>query len=160
MRKSQGTRTQTWRESDLGACACSQLRRTARAASNVYDRYLAPVGLTVTQYAVLVNIGRAERIRRTDLAAELGMDRTTLTRNLRPLETRKLLESVTGDDRREKLLQLTSAGVKRLEASYPLWAEAQRYVTGEIGERGLSRLRAALGTVSKALGEAGKRVGQ
>lgn len=144
-----------WRESDLGACACSQLRRTARVASNVYDRHLAPVGLTVSQYAALVNIGRADRCRRTDLARQLGMDRTTLTRNLRPLERRKLIETVAGDDRRERQIQLTAAGLAQLDASYPLWADAQRFVVREIGEQGLAELRAALTLVARALRPAG-----
>jgi DNA-binding MarR family transcriptional regulator len=140
-----------WRHSDLGACACSQLRRTARVASAVYDRFLAPVGLTVTQYAILVNIGRADQIRRTDLAAVLGMERTTLTRNLRPLERKKLIKTVAGADRRERLIQLTTAGLKRLAESHPLWEKAQRYVIGELGEHGLAQLRAALTTVSERL---------
>lgn len=137
-----------WRHSDLGACACSQLRRTARVASAVYDRFLAPVGLTVTQYAILVNIGRADRIRRTDLANVLGMERTTLTRNLRPLERKKLIKTVAGADRRERLIQLSAMGLKRLAESHPLWEDAQRYVIGELGEQGVAQLRAALSTVS------------
>ena len=140
-----------WRHSDLGACACSQLRRTARVASAVYDRFLAPVGLTVTQYAILVNIGRADQIRRTDLAHVLGMERTTLTRNLRPLERKKLIKTVAGEDRRERLIQLSTTGLKRLAESHPLWEDAQRYVIGELGEQGLAQLRAALTTVSDRL---------
>jgi DNA-binding MarR family transcriptional regulator len=140
-----------WRHSDLGACACSQLRRTARVASAVYDRFLAPTGLTVTQYAILVNIGRADQIRRTDLANLLGMERTTLTRNLRPLECKKLIKTVAGEDRRERRIQLTTAGLKRLAESHPLWEDAQRYVIGELGEEGVARLRAALTTVSDRL---------
>lgn len=140
-----------WRHSDLGACACSQLRRTARVASAVYDRFLAPVGLTVTQYAILVNVGRADRIRRTDLAQRLGMERTTLTRNLRPLERKKLIKTMAGEDRRERLIQLTTTGLKRLAESHPLWEDAQRYVIGELGEQGLAQLRAALTTVSDRL---------
>ena len=72
--------------SEYGPCACSQLRRTARKLSALYDQTLAPAGITVTQYALLVNVARAGKISRTALAAQLGMDRTTLTRNLMPLE--------------------------------------------------------------------------
>jgi DNA-binding MarR family transcriptional regulator len=140
-----------WRHSDLGVCACSQLRRTARVASAVYDRFLAPVGLTVTQYAILVNVGRADQIRRTDLAAVLGMERTTLTRNLRPLERKKLIKTLAGEDRRERLIELTKTGLTRLAESHPLWEDAQRYVIGELGERGLAQLRTALTTVSERL---------
>lgn len=145
-------RGDVWRNPDLGACACSQLRRTARAASAIYDRYLAPVGLTVTQYAILVNIGRADRISRTELADLMGMERTTLTRNLQPLERQSLIKTTTGGDRRERLIHLTPTGLKRLESAYPLWAEAQRYFVAEVGEKGLTQLRSALTTVVSALG--------
>jgi DNA-binding MarR family transcriptional regulator len=143
---------EVWRNPDLGACACSQLRRTARAASAIYDRHLAPVGLTVTQYAILVNIGRADRISRTELADLMGMERTTLTRNLQPLERQSLIKTTTGGDRRERLIHLSPAGLKRLEAAYPLWAEAQRFFVAEVGEKGLTQLRHALTTVVGALG--------
>ena len=96
MERRKAAAEEVWRNPDLGACACSQLRRTARAASAIYDRYLAPVGLTVTQYAILVNIGRADRISRTDLADLMGMERTTLTRNLQPLERQSLIKTTTG----------------------------------------------------------------
>jgi DNA-binding MarR family transcriptional regulator len=143
---------EVWRNPDLGACACSQLRRTARAASAIYDRYLAPVGLTVTQYAILVNIGRGDRISRTDLADLMGMERTTLTRNLQPLERQRLIKTTTGGDRRERLIHLSPGGLERLEAAYPLWAEAQRFFLAEVGEKGLTQLRHALTTVVSALG--------
>jgi DNA-binding MarR family transcriptional regulator len=143
---------EVWRNPDLGACACSQLRRTARAASAIYDRHLAPVGLTVTQYAILVNIGRADRISRTELADVMGMERTTLTRNLQPLERQSLIKTTTGGDRRERLIHLSPKGLERLEAAYPLWAEAQRFFVAEVGERGLTQLRQALTTVVSALG--------
>jgi DNA-binding MarR family transcriptional regulator len=143
---------EVWRNPDLGACACSQLRRTARAASAIYDRYLAPIGLTVTQYAILVNIGRADRISRTDLADLMGMERTTLTRNLQPLERQSLIKTTTGGDRRERLIHLTPTGLKRLESAYPLWAEAQRFFVAEVGEKGLTQLRHALTSVVSALG--------
>src|SRR4051812_31437692 len=91
-------------------CICSQLRRTARMISSLYDRELAASGISVTQYALLARIGRADGLSRTTLAAQLGMDRTTLTRNLGPLERAGLVTSKSGEDRREKLLQLTSAG--------------------------------------------------
>jgi len=75
---------------ELGPCACSQVRRTARAISSFYDAALSAADLTITQYAILTNIARAGRLKLTVLAAKLGMERTTLTRNLRPLMKNKL----------------------------------------------------------------------
>ena len=140
-----------WLRPALGICACSQLRRTARAASAVYDEFLAPARLTVTQYAILVTIGRAGTIRHTGLADELGMERTTLTRNLRPLGRQKLIKTVAGADRREHFIHLAHAGVKRLDRAYPLWEKAQRHFLSHVGERNLSQLRAALGAVVDAI---------
>lgn len=82
-------------------CVCTQLRRTARLISLVYDEALAPAGVTVTQYALLARIGRTAGLSRTALAAQLGMERTTLTRNLGPLERAGFVISKPAEDRRE-----------------------------------------------------------
>ena len=67
-------------------CTCAHLRRTARRLTQAYDKALRPSGLRLTQYSVIANVVRANGLSVTDLAARLSMDRTTLTRNLRPLE--------------------------------------------------------------------------
>ena len=81
-----------------GPCACLQFRRTSRAVSALYDAFLSSAGLTVTQYALLVSIARERGISRTVLAANLEMDRTTLTRNLRPLERDGFVTQKSGAD--------------------------------------------------------------
>jgi DNA-binding MarR family transcriptional regulator len=129
---------------ELGPCACSQVRRTARAISSFYDAALSAADLTITQYAILTNIARAGRLKLTVLAAKLGMERTTLTRNLRPLMKTNLVKTNTGNDRRERLLQLTAAGQRRLHRSLPLWEEAQRQFVSHIGSESLPELRALL----------------
>ena len=106
-------------------CVCTQLRRASRLVSTFYDEALASSGITVTQYALLARIGRTDGLTRTALAAQLGMERTTLTRNLGPLERAGLVVSATGEDRREKLLRLTPAGRKQVARSHPRWAKAQ-----------------------------------
>jgi hypothetical protein len=69
----------------LGPCACSQVRRLARKLSFLYDTRLSPEDLTITQYSLLADIERAGQLSHAVLAEKVGMDRTTLTRNLRPL---------------------------------------------------------------------------
>ncbi|MBI2689501.1 MAG: winged helix-turn-helix transcriptional regulator [Acidobacteria bacterium] len=133
-----------WRAPESGPCACAQLRRAARTISGLYDELLAAAGVTVTQYGMLVNIARAERISRTELAAVLGMDRTTLTRNLRPLERAGFLEERPGDDRRVRMLRLTPSGRRRLERSYPLWEGAQQAFLKEFGVEQFAELRGLL----------------
>jgi DNA-binding MarR family transcriptional regulator len=145
-----------WRDPALGPCACSQLRRTSRAVSTLYDEFLSSSGLTVTQYALLASIGRAERISRTALAAKLGMERTTLTRNLRPLEREGLVGEKPGSDRRERVLQLTASGQKRLDRSFPLWEAAQRAFFAEFGQDRFEELRFLLMNAAEASNAVGK----
>ena len=140
-----------------GACACAQLRRTARRISSFYDAILKPARLTNTQYSLLVTIGRSGQISRTALADRLGMDRTTLTRNLRPIEMEGLVDSMKSEDRRERLLTLSPAGIQRLRQSYVLWEEAQRAVTKTIGKDNLEQLRNALSSAEQAIELANKR---
>lgn len=134
-------------------CVCSQLRRTARLVSVFYDEALAPAGVTVTQYALLARIGRADGLSRTALAAQLGMDRTTLTRNLIPLEREAFILSRPGGDRREKLLYLTPAGRKRAAAARPLWLSAQRRMVQRLGLDHLGALQELLGATEGVLAD-------
>jgi DNA-binding MarR family transcriptional regulator len=105
---------------------------------------LNPAGLTVTQYALLANISRAGKLSVTALAERLGMDRTTLTRNLRPLMTKKLIATSAGEDRRERVLSLAAAGKRKLHQSRPLWEEAQRRFASQLGAQILGDLRKLL----------------
>jgi len=113
-------------EPQLGPCVCSQVRRLARRLSSLYDILLSPEDLTITQYSLLANIDRAGQLSHTVLAEKVGMERTTLTRNLRPLTRAKWVAAATGQDRRQHFLQLTAAGRRKLVRSLPLWEEAQR----------------------------------
>jgi len=130
--------------SEFGPCACSQLRRAARKLSALYDRSLEDAGVTVTQYALLVNIARAGEISRTALATQLGMDRTTLTRNLMPLEKANLLSAARSADRRERLIRLSEKGTSKVHESYVLWKKAQEAFASQMGPVKLKQFRSAL----------------
>jgi DNA-binding MarR family transcriptional regulator len=138
----------------LGPCACSQVRRLARKLSSLYDTLLSPEDLTITQYSLLVNIERAGQLSHTVLADKVGMERTTLTRNLRPLTRAKWVAAATGQDRRQHLLQLTAAGRRKLVRSLPLWEEAQRQFLSQIGSESLQELRALLTSAESAVTKA------
>src|SRR5690349_25003393 len=73
------------------ACSCISLRKAARHVSQFYDVYLAPLGIRTTQYSILSRVARHGSPRITTLAAELAMDRSTMSRNLAPLERMGLL---------------------------------------------------------------------
>ena len=139
---------------ELGPCVCSQVRRLARKLSSHYDTLLSPEDLTITQYSLLANIERAGQLSHTVLAEKVGMERTTLTRNLRPLTRAKWVASATGQDRRQHLLQLTAAGRRKLVRSLPLWEEAQGQFLSQIGTESLQELRALLASTESAVTKA------
>jgi DNA-binding MarR family transcriptional regulator len=111
---------------DRLACACTVIRRAARQVTHIYDEALAPTGLRITQYSLLANLDRHGAIAMTELADVLGMDRTTLTRNLGPLEREGLLSLRSSGHGRTKLVTLTERGRRRLREAYPFWQQAQQ----------------------------------
>jgi DNA-binding MarR family transcriptional regulator len=142
------------RTSKLGSCTCTDIRRVARKLTSLYDSALAPAEITITQYSLLANIGRAGELSHTVLAERLGMDRTTLTRDLRPLIEAKWVAVGSGEDRRQRLLQLTAAGKRKLNRSYPLWEKIQSQFISEIGVQSLQELRTLLRLAESAVASA------
>jgi len=120
------------------------LRRTTRRVTRLYDQALRPTGLRLTQFALLANIARDGGLSITALAERLEMDRTTLTRNLRPLMQAGWVLVATGSDRRQRSVGLTQAGRRIYEEAYPLWQEAERKLRAEIGKDDSERLRRLL----------------
>jgi DNA-binding MarR family transcriptional regulator len=111
---------------ELEACNCQALRQAARHVSSYYDRYLAPTGLRVSQFVLLSRLQRHGPTTIGALAELLVMDRTTLGRNVRPLERDGLIAVMPGqDDRRSRELRVTAAGDACLARARTAWAEAQ-----------------------------------
>src|SRR5271166_4675541 len=105
-------------ESKRQECICLAVRQAARHVTQSYDQFLAPAGLRTTQFSVLAKLKRKGPMTINALAAELVMDRTTLGRNILPLERDGLISiEPLESDRRSKALHLTKAGDKRLEAA-------------------------------------------
>ncbi len=125
-------------------CTCFYLRRAARAISRDYDRALKPLGLKATQFTVLSATAQTGPVSITELAATLGMERTSLTRNLRPLEHRALLARSEEGWKRTRLVELTDAGRALLAEAIPLWQQAQRGLSERLGEAKVEQLRALL----------------
>jgi DNA-binding MarR family transcriptional regulator len=112
--------------SNPAGCNCLALRQAARHVTQIYDRFLAPSGLRATQYSILARLKRNGSMTINALAAELGMERTTLGRNIRPLRRDGLIAVARGgDDRRSRELQLTRDGHARLCAASKEWTQAQ-----------------------------------
>lgn len=138
-------------------CTCFRLRRASRRVTQVYDRELAAVSLSLNQYSILRRTEREPRVL-GGLAEELGMDRTTLTRNLSPLMDAGLLETVRGKDARQRVIALTDEGRARLATAKPCWQRAQAVIDTMLGETGIQHLHGELdrldGLLRQHLGEA------
>lgn len=122
-------------------CACLGLRKSARAATQLYDRLLEPSGVRATQFTLLVLLASVPSGKTlTEMAASLVMDRTTLTRNLKPLEKMSLITSVTPSDKRSRAFALTDKGWQTLERGLPLWEKAQEMLAKSTGEEDFENL--------------------
>lgn len=103
-------------------CLCLNVQRAARTLARRFDEALRPYGLTHGQFSLLVALSRPAPHAMGPVAAMLAMDRTTLTANVKPLERRGLVTvAASKDDRRNRVLMLTAAGHKLLEAALPAW---------------------------------------
>jgi DNA-binding MarR family transcriptional regulator len=122
-------------------CTCFRLRSLTRRVTQLYDRVLAPSGLTVTQYSLLGHARRHDGpLTMGELAQQLYTDRTTLTRNLRPLAEAGLVEVAGGSDARSKAVMVTKKGEHALRAARPLWQEAQARMRERAGAGRLTAL--------------------
>jgi DNA-binding MarR family transcriptional regulator len=125
------------------ACVCFAVRRAARAITQHYDRELRQAGLRVTQFSMLAVLSHGEPRPVNRVAARLGMDRTTLTRNLRPLVDRGFVTIAGGADARVRLVKITPAGSAALAAALPHWRRAQRSMERHVTPAALKALASA-----------------
>jgi DNA-binding MarR family transcriptional regulator len=135
----------------LSTCACFNARNAARVISDLYDRTLAPAGLRLSQFAILAAIRQRQGAAMQELAADLGLDPSTMTRTLRPLEDANFVRTQPGGDRRAKTLELTPEGNDALVRALELWDAAQRTLSDKIGRETFERLNKDLAAVTQAL---------
>ncbi|MBM7059517.1 MarR family transcriptional regulator [Pseudomonas sp. UL073] len=115
-------------------CLCTKLRRAARTVTKLYDDALAEVGLNAAQYSLLRHLERLDQPSISDLAEAMGLDRSTLGRNLRVLETAGLLSLDGGTDQRHRLVHLTPHGAQTFARAKLAWAQAQTQMSQRLGE--------------------------
>jgi len=115
----------------------------------MYNQELQMTGLELTQFTLLMALDITGEITQGDLGRLLALDTTTLTRMLKPLTKHGWVRAKAGDDRRLRLLQLTSAGMRKLEESRPHWDRAQRQLRGKLGERTWSHLGTLLTEIAQ-----------
>jgi DNA-binding MarR family transcriptional regulator len=132
----------------LESCMCHKARMAARTVTRAYDDALRTTGLRATQLAVLAAVGARGALSIKSLADSLGMERTTLTRNLRPLEEMGHVVLAPEARHRSRMLTLTSSGREALLAAAPLWEAAQRALRKRLGDRRWPAVQQALDGLS------------
>ena len=125
-------------------CACFHLRRTARLVTQAFDQKLKASGLKVTQFSLLMAAFLMPEAKLGKMAKVMGMDRTTLSRNLQLLQVKGLVALEPGEDRREHMVVLTDLGKDTLEQAIPFWEEAQEQVTKDLGDQDWAQVHAML----------------
>ena len=123
-------------------CLCLHMQRAARRLARRFDEALRPVNLTNGQFSLMMSLNRPQPASRSSVAALLGLDSSTLTAALKPLERRGLVQ-ITSDptDRRNKRLALTAEGREVLAAAVSIWKSTHLQVESQLKNSDPSRLR-------------------
>ncbi|MEK7687002.1 MAG: MarR family winged helix-turn-helix transcriptional regulator [Pseudomonadota bacterium] len=125
-------------------CTCFRVRGAARRVTQIYSRHLAPTGLKISQFSLLGFVAARGPITIGQLSELLATDRTTLTRNLRPLLANGVIERVEAGDKRRHELVATLAGRALFKRALPLWAAAEQEVRAAMGAKLTADLHGAL----------------
>jgi DNA-binding MarR family transcriptional regulator len=125
---------------EVSGCTCLRLRRTTRRVTQIYDQLMEPAKVTANQFGLLSFLygvaaaGKVNGLPMGVLAERIGMDATTLNRNLKRLEEQELVASgADPDDRRVRTVRITDTGAARLREAVPYWRQAQTKVEETLG---------------------------
>jgi DNA-binding MarR family transcriptional regulator len=110
------------------SCKCAALRRASRAVTQHYEECFRGTGLRATQFTILATLNQTGPKPLTELATILGLERTSLTRNLRPLEKKGFVKAMAGDDQRVRRISITQAGEQAALDALGAWTRAQATV--------------------------------
>jgi DNA-binding MarR family transcriptional regulator len=135
----------------ISTCVCFNFRKVTRLVTQHFDEVLKPSGLLITQFTILVAIAKLKAVTVNELAERLVMDRTTLTRNIKPLMRSGWISMEPGQDKRTRVISLTQYGEQVLADSWPLWQQAQAQIIEVLGESQWSRLLPQLAEATKRL---------
>lgn len=135
-------------------CSSFKLRQLSRRVSQHFDRIVGAAGLKTTQYSLLSHVVRREPVRPGDLAVEMEMDASTLTRNLQPLVAQGWLVIGPGDDGRSRFVTSTPAGREKRAVAQLEWKRAQLAFNAQVGGERVARLHALIDECLAAMNEA------
>lgn len=133
-------------EDVTGHCLAVRTISAARALTRSYDAALRPVGLTITQFTLLAATAHLKPQSISDLATKLSIERSSLSRNLLPLEKLGLIGRTEEGPARCREISITKAGLKTLKKAYPLWKEVQQETVSnlELGFRDVEKVLSSL----------------
>lgn len=131
-------------------CTCFKLRKATRAMSRLYDHHLGLHGLKTTQYSLLVNVARGA-LPIAELAERLGADRTTMTRNLKPLTDAGWIVLKPGADSRQRIATITASGLAKIEDAAHGWRAAQAELEQLLGREAVRTLHQQLDDTTQQL---------
>ena len=134
-------------------CTNFKLRQLVRRVSLGYDHAMAECGLKITQYSLLAHVEKLGPITQADLAKTMGMDSSTLSRNLRPLETAGWITVKAGDDARSHALVVTPSGLQKRKEAQTLWKRAQLQLNETVGVDDVIALHVLIDRMTLALAE-------
>ncbi|MCA6113606.1 winged helix-turn-helix transcriptional regulator [Bradyrhizobium sp. WSM 1738] len=122
-------------------CFCLASRQAARKITRLYDSYMQEAGVRITQFTILSQLMLRGDMPIGKLATILGMERTTLTRNLGPLEQQKWISVKAGEDPRARMIGITAQGRGVVRRSFPFWSKAQAHIGKLLGADGQAALK-------------------
>ena len=122
-------------------CFCLASRQAARRITRLYDSFMQGSGVRATQFTILSQLMLRGEMPIGKLASILGMERTTLTRNLTLLEQQKWISSKAGDDPRSRMIAITAQGRGMVRRGFPYWSKAQAQVGKMLGADGQAALK-------------------
>jgi DNA-binding MarR family transcriptional regulator len=132
-------------------CLCLHAQRAARLLARRFDAAFRPLGLTNGQFSLLMALNRPEPATPGAVSGLLGMDRTTVTAALKPLERRGLVEAAPGKDRRSRGLRLTGAGRALLAEAVPIWRAEHDALDAMLADGGDGGLAGGLARLAAGL---------
>ena len=122
-------------------CFCLASRQAARKITRLYDSYMQESGVRVTQFTILSQLMLRGEMSIGKLAGILSMERTTLTRNLGPLEQQKWISIKPGEDPRSRMISITGQGRSVVRRSFPFWSKAQAHIGELLRADGVAALK-------------------
>ena len=131
-------------------CLCGALRTATRAVTRVYDEELRPAGIRITQYSLLRILDAVGPLPQSQLAERLAAEKTTMSRSLQLVTSKGWTRVLPGQDRRERIIEITQRGRAQLAKSAPHWERAQDRLRDALGETRWRALRDVLPASTEA----------